>query len=66
MSIERATVGEAEQAQRAAQVASVRHSSALEGGRSTDAARALQDQYVAGEISIEELVERTRALHGLA
>jgi uncharacterized membrane protein len=66
LSTETTTVSEAELARRAAQVAAVRHSTALEGGRSTDAARALQDQYAAGEITLEELGERTRALYGLA
>ncbi|HEY3561804.1 MAG TPA: hypothetical protein VGL05_30270 [Kribbella sp.] len=51
--------------ERAAAVASVRHSTELEGGRSTDAARALQDQWVKGDIDLDELGRRTRALHGL-
>jgi hypothetical protein len=59
-------VSEAELARRRAAVSSVRHSSALEGGRSTSAAQALQDDYAAGRISLEELGVRTKALHGIA
>lgn len=39
-----------------------RHSTELEGGRTDPAARALQERYVAGEISADELVEQTRRL----
>ncbi|MEV0287910.1 antitoxin VbhA family protein [Kribbella sp. NPDC050820] len=59
-------VSDAEVTRRTGAVTSVRHSTALEGGRSTEAARALQDAYAAGEITLEELGERTKALHGLA
>ncbi|GAA2842539.1 antitoxin VbhA family protein [Kribbella solani] len=51
--------------ERATAVASVRHSTELEGGRSTDAARALQDQWIDGRIDVDELGRRTRALHEL-
>jgi hypothetical protein len=54
-----------DQAARAATIASVRHSSELEGGRSSDAARAIQDLWIAGEIDTDELGRRTRALYNL-
>jgi len=54
-----------EQQTRADTMASIRHSSELDGGRSSDAARAIQDLWIAGEIDTDELVRRTRALHGL-
>lgn len=54
-----------EQQARAATIASIRHSSALDGGRSSEAARALQDLWVIGEFDTDELVRRTQALYGL-
>lgn len=54
-----------EQEARAATIASIRHSSTLEGGQSTPAAQAIQDLWVAGEIDADELVRRTQALYGL-
>ncbi|WP_446719776.1 antitoxin VbhA family protein [Isoptericola sp. F-RaC21] len=59
------TINDDERTRRTADVARVRHSTELEGGRSSDAARALQDAYARGEIDGDELVRRTRALHGL-
>ena len=56
-------VSNEERAQRAADAARVRASTELEGGRSSDAARAIQDAYVRGEIDGDELVRRTKALH---
>ncbi|WP_329484166.1 antitoxin VbhA family protein [Kribbella sp. NBC_01484] len=44
--------------ERAAVVASVRHSTELEGGRSTDFARELQEQWVEGRIDLDELGRR--------
>jgi hypothetical protein len=43
-----------------------RHSSVLEGSRSTDASRADQDAYVRGEIDVDQLGQRVRARYGLA
>lgn len=51
--------------ERAASVAEARHSSALEGGQSSPAARALQDRYIDGEFDVDELGRRTRVLYGL-
>ena len=44
-------------------VAQVRHSTQLEGGRSGEQARTLQDAYVRGEFGASDLVARTRQLH---
>lgn len=41
----------------------VRHSTELEGGRSNDAARSIQDRWVRGEIDDDELVRLTQELH---
>lgn len=41
----------------------IRHSTELEGGRSNDAARAIQDRWVQGEIDEDELVQLTLELH---
>jgi hypothetical protein len=46
-------------------VEDARHSSELEGSRSTDATRADQGAYVRGEIDVDELGQRVRARHGL-
>lgn len=54
-----------EQEARAATMASIRHSTELEGGRSSDAARAIQDLWIAGEIDTDELVGRSQVLHRL-
>lgn len=43
-----------------------RHSIEMEGGQVSDEARALQEAYVRGEFDVDELVARTRALHGLS
>jgi hypothetical protein len=59
-------ISDAETAQRTAAVNSVRHSTELEHGRSTDAARALQDAFAAGDLTLEELGQRIKALHGVA
>jgi hypothetical protein len=54
------TITAAEQARRLEAVRQIRHSSELEGGRSSDEARDDQDAYVRGEISIDELIARTK------
>ncbi len=54
-------ISDEERAQRAADAARIRHSTELEGGRTDDAARAIQDMYVRGEIDGEELIRRTKA-----
>lgn len=46
-------------------LAGVRHSSEMEGGRSSDAARKLQQRWARGEISASELVKQTNDLHRL-
>ncbi|MFI5736164.1 antitoxin VbhA family protein [Kribbella sp. NPDC051587] len=59
-------ISDAETAQRAAAVESVRHSTELEHGRSTDAGRALQDAWAAGELTLDQYGERLKALYGVA
>lgn len=59
-------ISAAEVSSRAATVASARHSPELEGRRSSAAARALQDAYIAGELDADELVARSKTLHGIA
>lgn len=46
-------------------IRTVRHTSELEGARSTDSTRADQDSYARGEIDITQLVDRVRARYGL-
>lgn len=60
----RTTITEAEQARRAEAVRQIRHSTEMEGARSTDEARVDQDAYVRGEITIDELLMRVKARHG--
>jgi hypothetical protein len=55
------SISDEERAQRAADAQRIRHSTELEGGRTDDAARAIQDMYVRGEIDGEELIRRTKA-----
>ena len=57
----RTTITKAEQAERAETIRQIRHSTAMEGGQSSDEARADQDAYVRGEIAVEELVKRAKA-----
>lgn len=64
MSNTRATITAAERARRAEAVRQTRHSSEMAGGRSSDEARADQDAYVRGEISIDELIARAKAQYG--
>lgn len=53
-------ISEEERAQRAADADRIRHSSEMERGGTDDATRALQDRYVAGEITSDELMRLTR------
>jgi len=55
------TITKSEQARRAEAVRQIRHSTAMEGGQSSDEARVDQDAYVRGEITIDELVEHAKA-----
>ena len=55
-------ISDEERAQRAEDAQRIRHSTELEGGRTSDAARAIQDKYVRGEIDAEELMRQTIAL----
>lgn len=52
-----------ERARRQAIVDAARHSSELEGGRSSDHARADQDAYVEGLLELDELLRRVRERH---
>ncbi len=56
------SMSDEERARRADDAARIRHSTELEGGRTSEAARAIQDQYVRGEIDAQELMRRTFAL----
>ena len=51
------TITQAEAARRRRAVDKARHSSEMEGGRSSEAHRAAQEAYVRGEIEIDELIE---------
>jgi hypothetical protein len=53
-------ISDEERAQRAADAARIRHSTELEGGRTEEGARAIQDMYVRGEIDGDELIRRTK------
>jgi uncharacterized membrane protein len=44
-------------------LADVRHSSEMEGGRSSEAARELQERWARGKITADELVTLTKDLH---
>lgn len=52
-----------ERARRQSIVNAARHSSEMDGGRSSDEARADQDAYVAGELTLDELLARVRERH---
>lgn len=45
------------------QMRQIRHSTELEGGRTSDAARAIQDRWVEGAISDDDLMRLTAELH---
>lgn len=64
MSTTRTTITREEQQRRAEAAREIRHSTELEGGRTSDEARADQDAYVRGEISIDELIARAKAYAG--
>lgn len=49
-----------ERARRRRAVQAARHSSEMEGGRSSVQARADQDAYSRGELTVEDLLERVR------
>ena len=66
MSASTSSISAAELALRQRAVDDVRHSSAMEGLRSSEAAHADQDAYARGEITLDELDARSRARHGLA
>ena len=56
-------IDDVERARRAELVESVRTSTALEGGRASVPVEALQDQWVAGLITFDELGAAVRRLH---
>jgi hypothetical protein len=55
---------EGERAERQARVERAMASVRLEGLEPTDAAKAILDRYVAGDLTVEEMGEEIRALHG--
>ena len=57
------SISDAERAARAADARRVRHSTEMEGGRTSDVARAEQDRFIRGEITSSELVELIKARH---
>ena len=57
-------VSEDERQRRAELVRLARRAIALEGWRTSDATRAAQDAYVAGEIELDELASRTQTESG--
>ena len=59
----RVPITPAESARRRATLDAVRHSSALEGGRSSDDVHAAQDRWAAGEITLDELDVIVLKLH---
>jgi hypothetical protein len=58
-----APISSAEVARRRAILDDVRHSTALEGGRSSDEVHAAQDRWAAGEITYDELGAIVLRLH---
>lgn len=63
MATKQTTITAAEVERRRAIVADVRHSTALEGGGSSAAVHAIQDRWVAGEITLDELDAMVLELH---
>jgi uncharacterized membrane protein len=59
------TIPPEERGRREADALRIRHSTEMEGGRTSEAARAIQDMYVRGEIDEAELMRRTVALDGV-
>lgn len=53
-----------EQARRRAIVEEARHSSEMEGGRSSEVDRALQEAYVRGELTLDQFLERATDARG--
>ncbi|MHA7304229.1 antitoxin VbhA family protein [Arthrobacter sp. TMN-49] len=51
--------------ERQSALADIRHSTEMEGGRSSDQARALQGRWARGEIDADEMVELTKEIHQL-
>lgn len=58
-------ISEQERAQRATDVARIRHSTEMEGGRIPDETLADLTEFVAGDVDEAELIRRTRARFGL-
>jgi hypothetical protein len=56
-------IDDVERARRAELVQSVRTSSALEGGRASAQVEVLQDEWVAGRITFDELSAEVRRVH---
>jgi hypothetical protein len=54
-------ISDEERAQRAADAARIRHSSEMERGGTDADVRAIQDRYVAGEITAAQLIALTRS-----
>lgn len=52
------TITPEEQARRRADIDYARHSTEMEGGQSSSAAREVQEAYVRGELTLEEYVRR--------
>ncbi|XVX18677.1 hypothetical protein ACQP1U_09925 [Actinomycetota bacterium] len=52
-------IADEERAERRRRIEEARHSSELEGTRSDDAARAIQDDWAEGRITTDEMIERT-------
>lgn len=57
-------IDNAERDRREQMLADVRHSTAMEGGDSGPDAKAIQDAWARGEITLDEMIERTRKLTG--
>lgn len=55
-------ISEQERRMRAIDATQSRHSAVMEGGQVPPAAQAIQDEYVAGKITSDEMMDRARAL----
>lgn len=60
------SVSQEEQQRRAEAFRQARHSTEMEGGRTSDDARSDQDEFAAGVITEDELHRRIKARHGLS
>ncbi|MHA7306054.1 antitoxin VbhA family protein [Arthrobacter sp. TMN-49] len=58
-------LSDAQVIERQAALVDIRHSTEMEGGRSSDQARALQDRWALGEISEEEMLQEIKNLYQL-